>query len=130
MTQRKAEAVQDYINRKVMISLSIQNDRKVRYDEKMRGYWPIRTSALQEQEITGIRIFTEGSTGLSAVRRAIQQTIVAKRREEVRDDRREQEGRARGGAGDNFRALSDGKESEFETDLEKSRRRGPVVRDR
>ena len=42
----------------------------------MRGYWPIRTSALSEQEIAGIRIVTKGSTELCGVRKAIQQAIV------------------------------------------------------
>ena len=57
----------------------------------MSGCWLIRTSALWEQEIAGVRIVTEGSPGLYAVKRAIQQTIVSRPREEVRDDRREQE---------------------------------------
>ena len=55
------------------------------------------------------------------MKRAIQQTVISRRREEVRDDRREQEVRARdktGSAGDNFHTLSDGEESESETDLE------------
>ena len=60
------------------------------YHLEMRGEWLIRTSSLSEQEIAGIRILTEDSTGLSAVKKAVQQTIVARRREEVRDDRREQ----------------------------------------
>ena len=45
------------------------------------------------------------------MKRAIQQTIVPIRREEVRDDRRVQEDRAHdktGCAGDNFHTLSDG----------------------
>ena len=49
----------------------------------------------------------------------MKQTIVSRRREEVRDDRRGK-GRAwdkTGGAG-NFHTLSDGEESESETDLE------------
>ena len=60
------------------------------YYFEMRGYWLIRTSSLSEHEIAGIRILTEDSTGLSVVKKAVQQTIVARRREEVRDDRREQ----------------------------------------
>ena len=45
----------------------------------------------------------------------------SRRREEVRDDRREQEDRAddkTGSVGDNMHTLSDGEESESETDLE------------
>ena len=47
------------------------------------------------------------------------QTIVSRRREEVRDDRREQEDRARDktcSAADKFPIISDGEESESETD--------------
>ena len=81
MRQGRAEAFQAHINREEMMSLSVQNSTKIALDEKMRGYWLIRTSAFSEQEITGIRIVTEGSTGLSAVKRAIQQTIVSRQRE-------------------------------------------------
>ena len=49
------------------MSLSLQNSTKIAYDEKMRGEWLIRTSSLSEQEIAGIRILTEDSTGLSVV---------------------------------------------------------------
>ena len=90
------------------MSLSLQNATKIALDEEMRGYWVIRTLALSEQENAGIRIVTEGSTGLSVVCKAILQTIAAMRREEVRDDRREQEDRAcdeTGSAGDNFHTL-------------------------
>ena len=82
--QDKAEAIQEYINREEMMS-PLQNAKKIALDEKMRGYWLIRTSALSEQEIAGIRIVTEGVTGLSAVKRAIQQKVVSRRREEVRE---------------------------------------------
>ena len=77
------------------MSLPLQNSTKIALDEKMRGHWLVRTSALLEQEITGIRIVTDRSTGLSGVKLTIQQTIVSRRREGVRDDRREQEDRAR-----------------------------------
>ena len=108
------------------MSLSLQNATKIALDEEMFGYWVIRTLALSEQEIAGIRIVTEGSTGLSVVCETILQTIVAMRREEVRDDRREQEDRAcdeTGSAGDNFHTLSDGDESQSETDLKVSTNR-------
>ena len=81
MRQGRAEAFQAYINREEMMSLSVQNSTKIALDETMRGYWLIRTSAFSEQEFTGIRIVTEGSTGLSAGKRAIQQTIVSRQRE-------------------------------------------------
>ena len=120
MRQGKAEAIQDHINREEMMSLPLQSSTKIALDKKMRGHWLIRTSALSEQEIAGIRMVTEGSTGLSAVKKAIQQTIVSRRREEVRDDRREEEGRAHdktGSAGDNFHTHTDGEECESGTDL-------------
>ena len=103
------------------MALPLQKSTKIALDGKMRGRWVIRTSALSEQEIGGPRIVTEGSTGLSAVKWAIHQTIVSRRREEVRDDRREQEDRARdktGSAGDNIYTLSDGEETESFSDLE------------
>ena len=103
------------------MSLSLENLAKITLDEKMRGYWLVRTSASSEHEIAGIRIVTEGIMGLSALKRAIQQTIGSRWREEVRADCREQEDRARDradSAGDNFRTFSDGKESESEADLE------------
>ena len=64
------------------------------------------------------------------MKKAIQQTLVARRRPEVRGDRREQEDRARdkaGIAGDNFHAFSDGEETESET--EKLSASGTVVRE-
>ena len=94
MRQGLAEAIQDCINCEGMVSLSLWNSTRIAVDEKMRGYWLVHTSAFSEQEIAGIRVLAEGSTGLSAVKKAIQQTIDARRREEVRDDRRAQEDRA------------------------------------
>ena len=70
--QGKAEMIQDYINREEMMSLSLQNSTKIGLDQKMRGSWLIRTSVLSEQE-----------------NRKYQNRH--RRREEVRDDRREQE---------------------------------------
>ena len=48
----------------------------------------MRTSNLTEREISGIKIITRGQTQLAQVKRAITQTVVAKKREEVRDDLR------------------------------------------
>ena len=56
--QRKAEAIQDYINREEMMSLSPRNSTMIALNEKMRCYWLVRTSALSEQEIAGIRFVT------------------------------------------------------------------------
>ena len=59
----------------------------------------MRTSNLTEREISGIKIITQGQTQLAQVKKAITQTIVAKKREEVRDDLREAGDRARGRPG-------------------------------
>ena len=74
----------------------------------------MRTSNLTEREIFGIKINTQGQTQLAQVKSAITQTIVAKKREEVRDDLREAGDRARdrpGGYADR-RARSTGKSIE------------------
>ena len=55
----------------------------------------MRTSNLTEREVSGIKIITQGQTQLAQVEKAITQTIVAKKREEVRDDLREAGDRAR-----------------------------------
>ena len=55
----------------------------------------MRTSNLTEREVSGIKIITQGQTQLAQVKKAITQTIVAKKREEVRDDLREAGDRAR-----------------------------------
>ena len=55
----------------------------------------MRTSNLTEREISGIKIITQGQTQLAQVKKAISQTIVAKKREELRDDLREAGDRAR-----------------------------------
>ena len=104
MRQGKTEAIQDYTNREGMMSLPLQNSTTIALDETMRGSWPDRTLTLSQQEIAGSRISTEGSKGLSAVKKA----IVARRIEEVRDARREQEPSLRqdGSAGDNFHTHS------------------------
>ena len=65
----------------------------------------MRTSNLTEREISGIKIITQGQTQLAQVKRAITQTIVAKKREEVRDDLREAGDRARDRPGGYAEAL-------------------------
>ena len=74
---------------------SLKKDTAVDLDEKIRGYWLMRTSNLAVREISGIKIITQGQTELAQVKKAITQTIVAKKREEVRDDLREARDRAR-----------------------------------
>ena len=49
----------------------------------------MRTSNLSVREISGIKIITQRQTQLAQIKKAITQTIVARKREEVRDDLRE-----------------------------------------
>ena len=84
MRQGKAESFQDYIFREEILTVALQKDTAIDLDEKIRGYWLMRTSNL-----------TQGQTQLAQVKRAITQTIVAKKREEVRDNLREAGDRAR-----------------------------------
>ena len=95
MRQGKAESIQDYIFRGEILTVALQKDTAIDLDEKIRGYWLMRTSNLTEREISGIKIITQGQTELAQVKKAITQTIVAKKREEVRDDLREAGDRAR-----------------------------------
>ena len=48
-----------------MTSLALQESTKIALDQEMRGYWLVRTLALTEQEISGIRIIMQGNTDLS-----------------------------------------------------------------
>ena len=59
----------------------------------------MKTSNLTDREVSGIKIITQGQTQLTQVKKAITQTIVAKKREEVRGDLRKAGDRARDRAG-------------------------------
>ena len=89
MRQGKPESLQDYIFREEILTVALQTDTAIDLDEKIRGYWLMRTPNLTERGISGIKIITQGQTQLAQVKRAITQTIDAKKREEVRDDLRE-----------------------------------------
>ena len=95
MRQGKAESIQDYIFREEVLTVALQKDTDIDLDKKIRGYWLIRTSNLTERVFSGIKITTQGQTQLAQVKKAITLTIVAKKREEVRDDLREAGDRAR-----------------------------------
>ena len=95
MRQGKAESIHDYIFREEILTIALQKDTAIDLDEKIGGYWLMRTSNLTEREISGIKINTQGQTQLAQVKKAITQTIVAKKREEVRDDLYEAGDRAR-----------------------------------
>ena len=62
MRQGKAESVQDYIFREEILTVALQKDTAINLDEKIRGYWLMRTSNLTEREISGIKIITQGQT--------------------------------------------------------------------
>ena len=94
MRQGKTESILDYIFREELLTVAWKKDTAIDLDEKIRGYWLMRTSNLTEREIFGIKIITQGQTQLAQVKKATQ-TIVAKKREEVRDDLREAGDRAR-----------------------------------
>ena len=87
MRQGKAESILDYIFREETLTDALKRYTAIDLDEKIRGYWLMRTSNLTEREISGIEIITQGQTQLAQVKRAITQTIVAKKRQEVRDDK-------------------------------------------
>ena len=95
MRQGKAESIQDYIFREEIPTVALKKDTAVDLDEKIRGYWRMRTSNLTEREVSGIKIITQVQTQLAQVKNAITQTIVAKKREEVRADLRKAGDRAR-----------------------------------
>ena len=92
MRQGKAESILDYIFREEILTVGLKKDTAIDLDEKIRGYWLMRTSNLTEREISGIKIM---QTQLAQVKKAITQTVVARKREEVRDDLRETGDRAR-----------------------------------
>ena len=60
MRQGKAENIQDYIFREEILTVALQKDTAIDLDEKIRGYWLMRTSNLTEREISGIKIITQG----------------------------------------------------------------------
>ena len=95
MGQGKAESIQDYLFREEILTVALKKDAAINLDEKIRGYWLMRTSSVTEREVSRIKIITQGQTQLAQVKKAITQTIVAKKREEVRDDLREAGNRAR-----------------------------------
>ena len=46
--QGKAESIQDYIFREEILTVALQKDTAIDLDEKIRGYWLMRTSNLTE----------------------------------------------------------------------------------
>ena len=62
MRQGKAESILDYIFREEILTVALKKDTATDLDEKIRGYWLMRTSNLTEREISGIKIITQGQT--------------------------------------------------------------------
>ena len=62
MRQGKAENIRDYIFREEILTVALQKDTAIDLDEKIRGYWLMRTSILTEREISGIKIITGADT--------------------------------------------------------------------
>ena len=65
MRQGKAERILDYIFREEILIVALKKDTDSDLDEKIRGYWLMRTSNLTEREISGIQITTQGQTQLA-----------------------------------------------------------------
>ena len=89
MRQGKAESIQDKILREEILTVALKKDTAIDLDEKIRGYWLMRTSNLTDREVSGSKIITQGQAQFPQIKKAITQTIVAKKREEVRDNLRE-----------------------------------------
>ena len=99
MRQGKADSIQDYIFREEILTVALKKDTAIDLGEKIRGCWLMRTSNLTDRKVTGIKIITQAQTQLAQIKKTVTQTIVAKKREEVRDDLREAGDRARDRAG-------------------------------
>ena len=69
LRQGKAESKQDYIIRQEILTVALQKDTAIDLDEKIRGYWLMRTSNLTEREISGMKIITQGQTQLAQVKK-------------------------------------------------------------
>ena len=69
MRQGKAESILDYIFREEILTVALKKDTAIDLDEKIRGYWLVRTSNLTEREISGIKITTQGQTQLAQVKK-------------------------------------------------------------
>ena len=77
MRQGKAESIQDYIFREEILTVALKKDTAIDLDEKIRGFWLMRTSNLTDPKVSGIKIVTQEQAQLTQVKQAITQTIVA-----------------------------------------------------
>ena len=69
MRQVKAESNQNFF-REEILTVALQKDTAIDLDEKIRGYWLMRTSNLTEREISGIKIITQGQTQFAQVKKS------------------------------------------------------------
>ena len=60
MRQGKAESILDCIFCEELLTVALKKDTAIDLDEKIRGYWLMRTSNLKERQISGIKIITQG----------------------------------------------------------------------
>ena len=67
--QGKAESILDYIIREEILTVALKKDTAIDLDEKIRGYWLMRTSNLTEREISGIKTITQVQTHLAQVKK-------------------------------------------------------------
>ena len=94
MRQGKAESILDYIFREEIPTVALKKGTAIDLDEKIRGYWLMTTSNLTEPRNFWNQDHHSGADRARTGQEGITQTIVAKKREEVRDDLREAGGRA------------------------------------
>ena len=73
------------------MSLSLQNSSKIAFDEKIRAKWLPAHQPYQSKRSQVSKSSPKEALDCLAAKTAIQQTIVSRRKEEVRDVRREQE---------------------------------------
>ena len=69
MRPGKAESILDYIFREQILTVALKKDTAIDLDEKIRGYWLMRTSNLTEREISLSRLSLRGRQSSRSSRR-------------------------------------------------------------
>ena len=62
MRQGKAENILDYIFREEILIVALERGTAIDLDEKIRGYWLMRTSNLTEREISQLAQVKKATT--------------------------------------------------------------------
>ena len=75
MRQGKAESILDYIFREETLTVALKKETAIDLDEKIRGYWLVRTSNLTEREISGIKIQLAQVKKRPSPRRLLQRNV-------------------------------------------------------